>query len=533
MSPLSLQSQWASLQPQPSAIAVDPRGFKSAIQSLSQFLIAYQIPATLWLKLPKDDAWWTDIWQYGQQAPGCTIYTLGDQIGSPPDHLAASLRSIPLGQSPELKREYLCLAVSSNFVGALFAVRTPGLTASDGTSTSDKRTLKLYCSTSGRTVAALSNGIKQLIEGSLSTETSCSETAGEGKPVPLESQRPEPSGVDSNLDDLAKAAVFKQSIFKQSMTAQAILNQWERCFPNELLRGESLPLTEAFWGWQLQAQIELKSQLAASKNTLVSAADAALKSLSPDFLAQARQELQSPLTTIKTALTLLGSPTLKLTQRQRYLEMIATQCDRQTSLINSIIDLLQIQTTPSTPPKALQLADIIPGIVSTYQPIAEERGIMLAYTVPPTLAAVLGAEAELKQIMIYLINNGMQVTPKGGRVWVAAAPHNANFVALTIEDSGESITKADIDHMFSAFYRPPTHNSEAGNGLGLTLVQQLVNRMNGRIFVESAPSKGTIFNILLPVHHLVSPSDSNAISPPNRLLRSSMKANSTQPFASV
>ncbi len=525
MSPLSLQSQWVSLQPQPSAIAVDPRGFKSAIQSLSQFLIAHQVSATLWLKLPKEAVWWTDIWQYGQQAPGCTIYTLGDQIGSPPDYLAASLRSIPLPleQSPDFKREYLCLAIASNFVAALFAVRTSGLIASDGTP--DKRTLKLYCSTSGRTVAALSNGIKQLIEASLSAKTNCLVPAREGEIAPLETDGPKSPVVVSGSDNLAKAASFEQSI-----AAQAALNQWDRCFPDELLSSESLPLTEAFLGWQLQAQAELRAQLAIAKSPVIPAA-AALQSLPPDFLAQARQELQSPLTTIKTALTLLGSSTLKITQRQRYLEMIAMQCDRQTSLINSIIDLLQIQTTPSTPPKALQLADILPGIVSTYQPIAEERGIMLAYTVPPTLTAILGAEAELKQIVIYLINNGMQVTPKGGRVWVSAAPHNANFVALTIEDSGEGITKADIDQMFSAFYRPPTHSSTTGNGLGLTLVQQLVHRMNGRILVESTPGKGTTFKILLPVH-LVSPSDSRSNGSQN-YLHPSVQVQTSQPLASV
>ena len=208
------------------------------------------------------------------------------------------------------------------------------------------------------------------------------------------------------------------------------------------------------------------------------------------------------------------------------------QCDRQTSLINSIIDLLQTQITPSTPPKALQLSDIIPGIVSTYQPIAEERGITLAYIVPPTLTPILGLEAELKQVVIYLINNGMQVTPKGGRIRVAAAPHNASFVALTIEDSGECIAKAEIDQMFLAFYRPPTQNSGAGNGLGLTLVQQLVNRMNGRILVESAPAKGTIFKILLPVHHLASSSESKSNYPQNHFTPT-VQANSSQPLASV
>ena len=102
MSALSLQNRLAGLQPTPAAVAVDPRGFKSALQSFIQFLIAHDVSATLWLKLPKDDAWWGDIWQYGQQAAGCTIYTLGEQTGTPPDTLAASLRPIPIEPGPEL-----------------------------------------------------------------------------------------------------------------------------------------------------------------------------------------------------------------------------------------------------------------------------------------------------------------------------------------------------------------------------------------------------------------------------------------------
>ncbi len=86
--------------------------------------------------------------------------------------------------------------------------------------------------------------------------------------------------------------------------------------------------------------------------------------------------------------------------------------------------------------------------------------------------------------------------------------------------------------MFLAFYRPPTHNSGASNGLGLTLVQQLVNRMNGRILVESAPGKGTIFKILLPVHDLVSSSGSKSNYPQNHFTPA-VPADSSQPLANV
>jgi two-component system, OmpR family, phosphate regulon sensor histidine kinase PhoR len=470
MPSLSLQTHLVTSCPHLPAISVDPRGFKLALQSLTKFLIDQQVPATLWLKLPKDKAWWTDVWTYGQQAAGCCLYTLGES--HPPDNLAASLRAITIEQDEDLKREYLCVAVAPNFVCVLLAVRTPP--AEQG---ADKRTIKLYCSTAGRSLAAVSAGLKHIIESGLPSAAEPSELA----------------------DSAATASPAAPASPAATMASRAVLSQWDRCFPADVLRGE-MPLTEAFLSWQLQSQEELRSQLATYRNAIKNEAH----SLSPDFLAQAGQELQSPLTTIKTALTLLGSPTLKMAQRQRYLEMITAQCDRQKSLINSVVNLLKAQTTATLTPRAIQLADMIPGIVSTYQPIAEERGIMLAHTIPAHLSEVLSVESDLKEVVIQLINNGIQITPQGGRVWVSAASHSANFVALTVQDSGAGLSKNDTAKLFDAFYHNPSSREGAlGSGLGLTLVQQLVNRMGGSISVESEFGRGTTFKILLPTRPIV------------------------------
>ena len=496
MSPLSLQTHWVSSQPQLSSVLCDPRGFKAALRSLIQFLIAHQIQATLWLKLPKDEAWWTDVWQYGRQSAGCTLYSLGEHTGHPPDDLAAHLYPIPIEQDADLKREYLCLAIADNFVGALLAARiVPSAPAPD------KRSLKLYCSTSGHTVAALSTGIKAIIEQSLPTfraVTSPLDTAPDVLPVSAIDRPEQPSDLASFSDAGDQMAASPNQPL--AIAGQAVLSQWDRCFPADLLNQRALPLTDAFLTWQLQFQEDMRSQLVAHRHSAKADLNTASQSLTPDFLSQASQELQSPLTTIKTALTLLGSPALKSAQRQRYLEMIAAQCDRQKSLITSVIGLLQIQATATIPPQTLQLANVIPGIVSTYQPIAEERGIGLACTVPSDLTKILAVESELKQVVIHLVRNGIQMTPPGGRVWVAASPHDSSFVALTVQDSGAGISQAETVKLFEAFYRGPAYgDGSLGAGLGLTLVQQLIKRMGGSIAVESIPDGGTTFRVLLPV----------------------------------
>ena len=469
MPSLSLQNHLVGSQLELTAILTTPKGFKAAIQSLSNFLAAHQVSATLWTKLPKDDVWWTDIWQYGQQAVGCTIYSLGTQTGKPPANMAASLRPIPIEQDADLKREYLCMAVADSFVVSLLAVRNPN--------PADKRPLQLYCTVSGQAIAALATGMKAVIENSQ---------------APAFSEDPDQAQADLNrLPTVNEAANSRQFENQQAITGQAVLSQWARLFPASLLLRATRPLDNAFLAWQLQAQDILRSELSSQAKT---GADTALNALAPNFLSQANQELQAPLTTVKTALTLLGSPTIKLSQRQLYLEMIATQCDRQKSLIASVFNLLKVQTTPIVPNQPLKLSDIIPGVVSTYQPLAEERGIMLAHTIPPNLPAAMGIESALKEALIHLIENGIQITPKGGRVWVTATLHNSKTISIKVQDSGADMSQADTSKIFEAF-----HRSGDRIRLGLTLAKQLVEKMGGGIEVESNAGQGTAFKIQLPI----------------------------------
>ena len=98
--------------------------------------------------------------------------------------------------------------------------------------------------------------------------------------------------------------------------------------------------------------------------------------IDPQFLKTASQELNNPITTIKTALTLLNASTLKPKQRARYLQMIGQACDRHSHLIDSVFKLLELQLTPQPAVlEAVQLWDLVPGVVSTYQPLATERRI--------------------------------------------------------------------------------------------------------------------------------------------------------------
>ena len=219
--------------------------------------------------------------------------------------------------------------------------------------------------------------------------------------------------------------------------------------------------------------------------------------LQSDFLNNLVTEMQSPVTHMKTAISLLGSKQIKGEQRQLYLQMLEAQCDRQNSVINGLLELLQLDV--STEIENIYLSALVPGIVSTYQPLANENNIQLGYTIPDDLPPVIFPKIWLRQIIIQLLNNSLQFTPSQGRVFVQATTKNRQ-VELTIGDTGRGVATQDLPKIFDSFYRTKTVSNKqtAGAGLGLTIVRQLVEKSGGKIAVSSKLGKGSVFKILLP-----------------------------------
>jgi two-component system, OmpR family, phosphate regulon sensor histidine kinase PhoR len=230
--------------------------------------------------------------------------------------------------------------------------------------------------------------------------------------------------------------------------------------------------------------------------------DLSLSDFKDESIDHLMQELSAPISNIKTALKLLESPVLKPPQRQRYLELIRRECDRQNSLINGASRLLALERERARSGiEALQLAQILPGIVSTYQPLAEEKGVRLGYTVPDNLPIIYCVEMWLRQIAIELLHNGIKYTPQGGQVFVQAIARGDD-VCLEFRDTGIGIATTEISKIFDRFYRVRTGADEhdRGAGLGLTIVKNILLRCGGSISVASEVGSGSRFRVILPTH---------------------------------
>jgi hypothetical protein len=182
------------------------------------------------------------------------------------------------------------------------------------------------------------------------------------------------------------------------------------------------------------------------------------------------------------------------------LDLLKRECDRQNLLITGLQEFIQLNYPLDEKDKTVRLEDSVPGIVSTYQAIAEEKGISLGYTIPAGFPEINCPNAWLRLILHHLLHNSLKFTKAEGRIYVQSAL-KGQTIELVISDTGVGIDNSDIPHVFESFYRGRNASSPelAGAGLGLAIVKQLVQRCGASMSVNSYLGKGTTFRILFPI----------------------------------
>ncbi|KJH70339.1 ATP-binding protein [Aliterella atlantica] len=470
----SLVEMTSTVESPPQLLPVTPTTLYALFGATVDLLVEQQIRAQLWLKLPPGQIWRSEIERY--HVTGLCEGVYGFHVGQNSKLSAAGERSLKLPVSSKLQREYFLLVLSPSFNILVLAHRrhhqrqkirtgsdlSGSLRANKPSRVEKKDSLISVCSWQPQVVEQVLEGIHQEII----------------------------------------AVTTKNAAKKTNASAQAItqlLANWDELFA--IAPSPPLELIECLFTYQIQRQDRLLRRASAGAIARLQQRNQELGNSvgqKDELLGSACQEMRTPLTNMKTALSLLNSPHLKPPQRLRYLQMLHTECDRQNSVINGLLELVQINRTPKhTPLQPVRLSEIVPGVVSTYQPLAQEKGIMLAYTVPEQLPPVLCLNSWLKQIAINLLHNSIKFTPNGGQVWVRAR-QISDRVMLEFRDTGMGIAERDIPKVFDLFYHTrPTADDSYGAGLGLTVVKELLERCGGSIAVKSKLGEGSTFTVTL------------------------------------
>jgi signal transduction histidine kinase len=228
----------------------------------------------------------------------------------------------------------------------------------------------------------------------------------------------------------------------------------------------------------------------------------AIERLRSDFVSTVSHELRTPLAAIYGAALTLQRDDVRLEDSQRtgLLDVISSEADRLARIVNDILwasrlDSGQMGITIESCDAAALTTQVADALLA-HAP----AGIVLDVDVEPELPAVAADPDKLRQVLTNLIDNAVKYSPDGGHVNVDVA-RVGNRVRFRVRDEGLGIPPAEQSRIFEKFFRldPQLTRGVGGTGLGLYICRELVERMHGRIGVDSDGRKGSSFWVELPV----------------------------------
>jgi PAS domain S-box-containing protein len=207
-------------------------------------------------------------------------------------------------------------------------------------------------------------------------------------------------------------------------------------------------------------------------------------------------EIRNPLNSAGLQLHLLARNIEKLPEEERAplrgrVDVVASELKRLERLLSDFLELARPRPIAREPVNVLALLN---EVAAFHEPAAQERGIVLTRHVFPGTA--IGDRERLKQVFHNLLINAIEATSAGGQVTVETNRDagESPFVVVTISDTGRGIPLATMERVFEPFFT----TKEAGTGLGLTIVRQMVQRHGGSVDLESAEGRGTRITVRLP-----------------------------------
>ncbi|MCC6493863.1 MAG: response regulator, partial [Pirellulales bacterium] len=221
-----------------------------------------------------------------------------------------------------------------------------------------------------------------------------------------------------------------------------------------------------------------------------------------EFLATLAHELRNPLAPISTGLEILAQSAHDPRAIDELRAMMQRQTQHMVRLIDDLMDVSRITRGKLELRKdRVDLADVVRLAVEATRPIIEQDRHELIVRMPDEPLLLYADANRLTQVIVNLLNNAAKYTPARGRIEIAAE-RAGNEVSLTVSDTGIGIPSDKLGCVFDMFEQIEQHGQfgHSGLGIGLTLVQRLVELHGGSVQVESpGRNQGTTFRIRIPV----------------------------------
>ena len=226
-----------------------------------------------------------------------------------------------------------------------------------------------------------------------------------------------------------------------------------------------------------------------------------ISQIKTDFINNMTHEFKTPIATISLALDSIKNPKIIKNESliKKYLKMIKDENERMHDQVVNLLRISQLEKRELSIDKTnLDINELIKIAVSHVQLLLENEKGSINLNLNADKSEIHGNETHLINVMVNIIDNAIKYCDKAPEIEVSTE-NIADKIVLKIKDNGVGMSKKVQNKIFEKFYREQTgdlHNIK-GHGLGLAYVKKIIDYHNGKITLESALNKGTIFSIEL------------------------------------
>lgn len=219
-----------------------------------------------------------------------------------------------------------------------------------------------------------------------------------------------------------------------------------------------------------------------------------LEGMRDGFISDVSHEIKTPLSVIQGYVTLLEDSTISKEKRNEYVHLISMEIHKLSSLVTNVLKINRVENQSILQKEWYSLDEQIRCCILNFEREIEEKKITL--------------ETDLKEIDIYndktlleivwnnLLSNAVKFTEQKGRIEVFLDETDKEII-VSVGDDGCGIKKEYQKEIFEKFYQVDTSHSQEGNGLGLSLVKKITEKLNGEVSVVSEENEGATFIIKL------------------------------------
>jgi signal transduction histidine kinase len=205
-------------------------------------------------------------------------------------------------------------------------------------------------------------------------------------------------------------------------------------------------------------------------------------------------DVRTPLTTLIGYLDAVQKGIVSGTEREEYIETARRRAHDMKDYVDTLFEWFKLNSDEETfTVREIELAELTRNLLKDWIPIFESNSLDFDIDIPDKRIEANLDTGAYSRILNNLIQNVVSHS-RAKRIQINVSALD-KYVRITVADDGEGISKQDLPHVFERLYKCDKARSEKGSGLGLSIVQQLVKKMDGMITVKSDPGKRTEFTI--------------------------------------